>query len=185
MSPLPIKYFWRAMISNMDEWARHDTPPPASSYPKLADGSLVSLQAYAFPAIPGVSEPHEASEAQRLDFGTNWQQGILSIQPPKVGASFPILVPQVDADGNERSGVLLPEIVVPLATYASWNLRAPAIGAPDQRVAFEDSYVAFPRDQKELCKLLEGGIRLCGSYCVHWRYCIWPTELLRQRSPGR
>jgi len=54
-------------------------------------------------------------------------------------------VPQVDADGNERDGVHLPEITVPLATYAGWNLRDPSIGAPDQRVPFEASYLPFPR----------------------------------------
>jgi hypothetical protein len=56
-----------------------------------------------------------------------------------------VLVPQVDADGNERDGVRLPEITVPLATYAGWNLRDPSIGAPDQRVAFEASYLPFPK----------------------------------------
>jgi hypothetical protein len=33
---------------------------------------------------------------------------------------------------------------VPLATYTGWNLRDPSIGAPDQRVAFEVSYLPFP-----------------------------------------
>jgi hypothetical protein len=41
--------------------------------------------------------------------------------------------------------VRLPEITVPLATYASWNLRDASIGAPDQRVSFEDSYIPFPK----------------------------------------
>jgi len=54
-------------------------------------------------------------------------------------------VPQIDADGNERGGVLLPEISVPLATIAGWNLRDPSIGAPDQRVSFEASYFPFPK----------------------------------------
>lgn len=144
-SALPIRYFWRAMISNMDAWVRSNTLPPASSYPKIADGNLVPLQGYAFPAIPGVNRPHEANAAYRLDFGPHWQDGILSIQPPKVGEAFPVLVPQVDADGNERDGIRLPEVSVPLATYASWNLRDPAIGAPDQRVSFEASYIAFPK----------------------------------------
>jgi len=144
-SPLPVRYFWRAMIANMDSWVRSDTLPPPSSYPKIADHNLVPLSEYAFPRIPGVNLPHEANQAYRLDFGPNWQQGILSIQPPKVGPAFPALVPQVDADGNERDGVHLPEITVPLATYAGWNLRDPSIGAPDQRVAFEASYLPFPR----------------------------------------
>jgi hypothetical protein len=129
----------------MDAWVRSNTPPPPSSYPKIADGNLVPLSEYAFPVIPGVNRPHEANEAYRLDFGPNWRQGVLSIEPPKVGPAFPVLVPQVDADGNERDGVRLPEISVPLATYASWNLRDPSIGAPNQRVAFEASYLPFPQ----------------------------------------
>ena len=98
-----------------------------------------------FPASPESTCRTRPTQAYRLDFGPNWQQGILSIQPPKVGPAFPALVPQVDADGNERDGVRLPEITVPLATYAGWNLRDPSIGAPDQRVAFEASYLPFPK----------------------------------------
>jgi hypothetical protein len=148
-SPLPVKYFWRAMIANLDAWVRNGLLPPPSSYPKIADGTLVPLQDYAPPAIPGVNRPHEANQAWRVDFGTNWRDGILSIQPPKVSEPFPVLVPQVDADGNERDGVRLPEITVPLATYASWNLRDPSIGAPDQRVSFELSYLPFPKTAAE------------------------------------
>jgi Alpha/beta hydrolase domain len=144
-SPLPVKYFWRAVIANMDAWVRSNTLPPPSSYPKIADGTLVPLRDYALPAIPGLNPPHEANEAWHLDFGPTWRDGILSIQPPKVGESFPVLVPQVDADGNERDGVRLPEITVPLATYASWNLRDPSIGAPDQRVSFEASFLPFSK----------------------------------------
>jgi hypothetical protein len=148
-SPLPVEYFWRAMIANMDAWVRSNIQPPASSYPKIADGTLVPLNKYAWPAIPGVNQPHEASQAFHLDFGPNWREGILTVQPPVTGKAFPALVPQVDADGNERDGVRLPEITVPLATYTGWNLRDPSIGAPDQRVAFEVSFLPFPRTLAE------------------------------------
>ncbi len=144
-SPLPVKFFWRAMIANMDAWVRTDTAPPESSYPKIAASNLVPLSAYAFPAIPHVERPQEANRAYRIDFGPNWQRGILSLQPPRVDAPFAVLVPQVDADGNERDGVRLPEILVPLATYTGWNLRDPSIGAPHERVPFEGSYLPFPR----------------------------------------
>jgi hypothetical protein len=144
-SPLPVKYFWRAMITNMDSWVRSNTLPPESNYPRIADGTLVPLRDYAFPSIPDVNKPREANEAWHLDFGPNWRDGILTLQPPKIGQAFPVLVPQVDSDGNERDGVRLPEIIVPLATYASWNLRDPSIGAPNQRVSFEASYIPFPR----------------------------------------
>jgi len=144
-SPAPVKFFWRAMISNMDTWVRSNTLPPPSSHPKISDGTLVPLHKYAFPKIPGVNQPHEATTGYRLDFGPNWRQGILQLQPPKVGPLYPALVPQVDADGNERDGIRLPEISVPLATYASWNLRDSSIGAPTERVPFEGSYIPFPK----------------------------------------
>ena len=144
-SPLPVKYFWRAMIANMDAWVRSNTLPPTSSYPKIGDGTLVPLADYALPAIPAMNRPHEANTAYRLDFGPHWQEGVLTVQPPRVGPAFPVLVPQVDADGNETDGVRLPEVTVPLGTYASWNLRDPSIGAPDQRLPFETSYIPFPK----------------------------------------
>lgn len=185
MSPLPVRYFWRALIANMDAWVRSGTPPPPSSYPKITDGSLVSLQAYAFPAIPGVKKPHEANQGLRLSFGPHWQQGILSIQPPKAGPPFPVLVPQVDADGNERYGIRLPEVVVPLATYASWNLRAPAIGAPDQRVSFEDSYIPFPKSAAERIKTGDPrksiAERYSGMNDYLARYTHALDELMQQR----
>jgi hypothetical protein len=148
-SPLPVKFFWRAMIQNMDAWVRDNAAPPPSSYPTIADGTLVSLARYSFPAIPHVNKPRDANRAYRLNFGPNWQQGILSIQPPIVGEPFPVLVPQVDTDGNERDGVRLPEITVPLATYTGWNLRDPSIGASRQRVPFEGSYLPFPKTEAD------------------------------------
>jgi Alpha/beta hydrolase domain len=144
-SALPVRYFWRAMIAIMDAWVRANAAPPESSYPKIADGTLVPLEKYALPAIPGINRPHEGNTGTRLDFGPKWREGILSAQPPQIGKPFPLLVPQVDADGNERNGVRLPEITVPLATYTGWNLRDPSIGAPDQRVAFEASFIPFPK----------------------------------------
>ncbi len=148
-SPIPVKYFWRSMIANMDAWVGRNTLPPPSSYPRIADETLVPLREFAFPNLPGVNRPREANSAYRLDFGPKWREGILSIQPPKVGRAFPVLVPQVDDDGNERDGVRMPEITVPLATYTGWNLRDSSIGAPDQRVSFEGSYLPFPKTAAE------------------------------------
>jgi hypothetical protein len=184
-SPLPIKYFWRSMIANMDAWVRNNTLPPASSYPKLADGTLVTLKDYAFPAMNGVNRPQEASEAYRLDFGPNWQKGVLSIQPPQVGAPFPVLVPQVDADGNERAGIRLPELTVPLATYTGWNLRDPSIGAPDQRIALEGSYLPFEKTAAEREKTGDPRKSIAERYVSRDDYMVQYTravdELVKQR----
>ena len=184
-SPLPIRYFWRSMVANMEAWVRSNTPPPPSSYPKIADGTLVPWQRYVFPILPGVNRPHEANAAYRIDFGPKWQAGILSLQPPKVGDAFPVLVPQVDADGNERDGVRLPEVTVPLATYASWNLRDPSIGASDQRTAFEASYIPFPKTSTD--RLSSGdprqsiAERYAGREDYVTRYAAALDDLVRQR----
>jgi len=148
-SGLPVKYFWRAMITNMDAWVRKDVAPPRSAYPRIDTGTLVPLANYAFPPIPDVAWPQEANGATRLDFGPQWRNGILSLQPPKIGKPFPVLVPQVNEDGNETDGVRLPELDVPLGTYAGWNLRDPSIGAPAQRVSFEASYIPFEKSAQE------------------------------------
>ncbi len=145
-SPLPVKYFWRAMIANMDAWLRAATPPPPSRYPRIDDGTLVPVGQYAFPNIPGSGAPHDPSQAWRIDFGPRFRQGVQELQPPTLGQAFPVLVPQVDQDGNERGGIRLPEFSAPLATYTPWNLRDPAIGAPDQRVSFEGSFLPFAKD---------------------------------------
>src|SRR5579871_42771 len=173
------------MIANMDAWVRSNTPPPDSSYPKIADGTLVPLRDYAFPAIPGVNQPHEANAAYPLDFGPHWREGVLAIEPPKVGAPFPVLVPAVDADGNERDGVRLPEIAVPLATYTGWNLRDPSIGAPDQRVAFEVSYIRFSRTADERQKTGDPRKSIAERYAGRddylGRYAKALDDLVKQR----
>ena len=48
-----------------------------------------------------------------------------------IATPYPNLVPKTDADGNDIAGVRLPEVAVPLATYAGWNLRAAPPGAND------------------------------------------------------
>jgi len=118
----------RALITDMDQWVKDGTPPPPNTYPKIAGGTLVPLSKWTFPRIPGVNTPHEMNLAYHLDFGSQWKSGIISNEPPKVGKSFSVLVPQTDVDGNDLGGVRLPELQVPLATYTGWNLRDPSIG---------------------------------------------------------
>ena len=151
-NPNPIQWFWRALITDMDQWVKEGTPPPPSTYPKIADSTLVPLSKWTFPKIPGVNTPHEVSLAFHLDFGPQWPSGIISNEPPKVGKAFPVLVPQSDADGNDLGGVRLPELQAPLATYTGWNLRDTSIGASGRRTSFLGSFIPFaktPAERKE------------------------------------
>jgi hypothetical protein len=52
-------------------------------------------------------------------------------------------VPQVDVDGNDRAGIRLPDVAVPLATYTGWNFRKPEIGAPADLVSLAGSSIPF------------------------------------------
>lgn len=148
-NPNPIRWYWRALIADMDQWVRDGVAPPESAYPKIADSTLVPLSKWNFPKIAGVNVPHEVSLAWRLDFGPQWKQGIVSIEPAKVGKAFGVLVPQSDADGNDLGGVRLPELQVPLASYTGWNLRDPSIGASDQRLSFIGSFIPFAKTAEE------------------------------------
>jgi len=50
----------------------------------------------------------------------------------------------VDSDGNELSGIRLPNVAVPLATYTGWNFRSPSIGQPDELLPLTGSFLPFP-----------------------------------------
>ena len=144
-NPNPVQWFWRALITDMDQWVKDGTAPPPNIYPRIADSTLVPLSKWAFPKVPGVNAPHEMNLGYRLDFGPQWKAGIVSNEPPKVGKAFGVLIPQTDADGNDLGGVRLPELQVPLATYTGWNLRDPSIGASDLRLSFLGSFIPLTR----------------------------------------
>ena len=57
---------------------------------------------------------------------------------------MPLLVPAVDQDGNERAGIRLPDVAVPLATYTGWNFRNATIGASGDLVSLLGSMIPFP-----------------------------------------
>ncbi len=130
----------RALLAAMEAWLETGAEPPASRYPSIAAGEAVSLAEWKFPSIPGVEKPERKREAYRLDFGG---------EPPKIGAPYPTLVPQVDEDGNDRSGIRLPEIAAPLATNTGWNLRTPAIGGQGELYSMAGSWIPFARTKAD------------------------------------
>ena len=129
------RYGLRALLVAMQNWLKDGTEPPPSQYPRLSRGELATLDTLNFPKIPGVTVPTHKREAYRLDFAQ---------QPPKAGEPFPALVPQVDSDGNDKGGIQMPEVAVPLATNTGWNLRSANIGAPAELYSMTGSWIAFP-----------------------------------------
>ena len=122
----------RAAVVNLNKWVTSGAPPPASKYPRIDDGTAVAPESLSgiIEAIPGMNFPHPLRRFTRLDFGP--QVGIASNAPPIVGEAYPVLVPNLDQDGNEVCGVGLPFQTVPLATHTGWNLRHADMGGEGQ-----------------------------------------------------
>jgi hypothetical protein len=132
---MPQGNVMRAVLRAGHQWATAGTRPPDSRHPALRDQSLVALKAITFPAIPGMSDPRSIEGPGRVQAGQFH--------------ALPFLVPKVDADGNETSGIRVPELAVPLATTTGWNFRAERIGNPATLYALLGSYLPFARTKAE------------------------------------
>lgn len=149
-NPNDYRFAMRALLVAMNAWITDGTTPPDSKYPRVDKDQLVTTGALAFPKIPGVAVPKYTNYSWRLDFGPDFRtKGIVAFEPPKAGPSFPVMIPQVDQDGNETSGIRLPELAVPLATYTGWNLRDPKIGAPEQIQSMVGSFIPLAKTKAE------------------------------------
>jgi len=107
----------RALLVALDEWVVSGRPAPSSRVPTLADGTLVAADATGFPAMPNAAIMRITNA---ISPPGDW------VNPRPSPHTYRVLVCKVDADGNEVSGIRLPDISVPLATYSGWNeYRAP------------------------------------------------------------
>ncbi len=145
MNPLVYTPVLRAVFRALDRWIVDGVEPPPSRYPTIADGTLVAPDAAGWPTIPGVRMPPAPMTTYRLDFGPQWAEGRVTVEPPRLGAAFVSLVPAVDEAGNDRGGIRLPQIAVPLATHTGWNYRQASIGAPDRLASEIGAYRPLPR----------------------------------------
>jgi hypothetical protein len=145
-NPLDHRPPMRALLLALDAWATEGREPPGSVYPRLADGTLGSVEDYrrAFPKIPGLAVPTGNLQPLRLDLGPRFaREGIADKQPPDFGPPYVTRVPQPDADGNDQGGIRLPALALPLGTYTGWNLRRPEVGAPDKLARWSGSFIPF------------------------------------------
>ena len=128
-NPNPESESMRALIVALTNWVTKNSEPPPSVYPRLDRGELVRPEhnAMGFPLIPGAPLPDNMINAlPDYDFGKDFKysdlSGVMTMQPPAIKRFFPLLVPKVDADGNENSGVASHLLQAPLGTYLGWNV---------------------------------------------------------------
>ncbi len=90
----------RALFIALDDWTAKGVAPPASRAP--LDVDLVRAQELKWPKVA-------------------------ALPPPPDGARR---VPKIDADGNETAGLRLPDLALPVATFAGFNARKDNKGQP-------------------------------------------------------
>jgi hypothetical protein len=147
----------RALSVALVDWVVKGTEPPASSYPTLKAGDLAANTAAAmgYPKIPGSLLPDGlAVGLMDYDFGSqlnyNAFSGVLTNQPPAIRQTIAPMMPKVDGDGNETSG--LPSVLhqAPLGTYTGWNAtKAGFFKGQPCGGGLTAGYVPFPETKKE------------------------------------
>jgi hypothetical protein len=195
----------RALWVRLTEWMMDGTAPPGSRVPRIADGTLVLPEDLVYPVMQGISFPVNDTPTPippfeylgwynslgLLDFGPRFDEsdesGIADWMPPAyMGKDYAILVPAVDADGNEMAGVQPVGNAAPLGTNLPYNYganlalgdlfwlsgsfipfhrtRAARLAVGDQRLSLEerygdhDGYVAAVQHAAE--RLVEDGFLL-------------------------
>ncbi|HPA17453.1 MAG TPA: alpha/beta hydrolase domain-containing protein [Verrucomicrobiae bacterium] len=128
----------------MHRWVSQGTPPPPSAYPRLSDGTLIPVSKVCFPGLPGITSPRGVRAGARLR-NPLWPNGA------GAGTELPLLVPQVDADGNDIAGIRMPDVSVPLATCTGWMFRPASMGCPEELLPLKGSWIPFAttREQRE------------------------------------
>jgi hypothetical protein len=130
----------------MHRWIAEGTAPPPSVYPKLSDGTLTPVAEIRFPKVPGIAAPKAVKAGGR-------------VRNPQLpdgagdGAELPLLVPQVDADGNDLGGILMPDLAVPLGTAAGWTFRPKSMGSPHELVMLRGAWVPLASTQAQREKM--------------------------------
>jgi hypothetical protein len=189
----------RALLVALDQWVSQDITPPKSRVPRRAEENAalavsrpgcqtgyVAQAELGWPTIPGVTYNGLISTRFWLDFGPEFQRGILSNYPPTlVGRpDYPIFVSKVDPDGNELAGIRLPEVEAPVATTTGWALRRTGFGENEGGES-DGQHIPFKRTRAERIAADDPRLSLEERYGDHDGYVMAVTraaqELERQR----
>jgi len=131
---------YRALLMSLEGWVKGTAKPLDIRYPSVSDGTL----AVATPNLASIGRPDLTAAGLRY----NGVYNTLSVNDEMVSPPVPgdryYVVPQptTDAQGNERAGVKMPDIAVPLATFAGYSLRKRGY-AEGQQNGLNSSQLAF------------------------------------------
>lgn len=112
-NPMTYSNALRALFLGMIDWTLDKQAPPPSRWPSLAKGELVPVASLRGPA------------------NIAWARVVNEPIPPAGKPAWPIFVPAIDADGNDKPGIRLPQVAAPVGTLLGWNLRKAGYGEGD------------------------------------------------------
>jgi hypothetical protein len=137
----------RALWVALERWVTAGTAPPPSANPSVTDRTAVFIPTGAkinelgigfvpradvgYPGLPNSIDTFSGLVSVRnvWSFGPRFDQGVLDTVPAApTGAFYKASVPVVDANGNDASGIILPELVALLGSNFGWNVRSPKYG---------------------------------------------------------
>lgn len=139
-NPVPATGLVNRMRVALRDWVLSGTEPPASVWPRMRgpnkERTLVEATkaAMGFPSgVPGIPDSIFKPEnfvfpVFDYDWGPDFDHynatGVPTNAAPPIKHVIPMLVPKVDADGNELGGVPTVQRDAPLGTYLGWNVTA-------------------------------------------------------------
>jgi hypothetical protein len=154
-NPNPSSDTLRALMVALVDWVAKGAAPPPSQYPRLDQNQLTlpTQAAMGFPIVPGVPLPDgNINPLYDYDFGAGFHyndlSGVIAMEPPAIKQVLVSLVPKVDADGNETTGVASVLHQAPLGTYVGWNVFAEGY-SKGRNCGLVGGYIPFAKTKEE------------------------------------
>lgn len=183
----------RALLVALDKWVSEGIEPPASRVPRASEDAafavtrpgfetgVVPREELGWPDIPGVTYSGVITTHYFLDYGPDFDQGIVTNLPPSLAdrAAYPIFVSKVDEDGNEVAGVRLPAVAAPVATTTGWALRRAGFGENDGGEG-DGQHIPFAVTKEERLAAGDPRLSLEERYGTHENYVNAVAQAARQ-----
>ena len=133
--------------------------------------------AQGFPAIPDVTYNGLINHVALLDF-----RSLPAVHVPR--ADYTVLVPKVDADGNDIAGIRSTALEVPVGTYMGWNLRRAGF-AEGEHCGLTGSFIPFAATEDDRRGSGDPRPSIAERYPNHGDYVSRVAEAARQLENQR
>ena len=184
-------YVWhqRALLVALREWVVNNVEPPASLFSSLHGNSLVKPTEVKIPYFPAVNATVAGLMNRKffLDRGHLFDvqdiSGVMN-EPPVVGDEYNVLVPQVNADGNDIDGLRNVNVRVPLGTYTGWNARKAGFSEGDS-TDLTGGFIPFFKTKAERLAAGDPRLSLEERYPTHADYVNKITAAAKELQSQR